>query len=105
GFLLNEQLPRGGVEAEPIVTSYKGIAFLQAADRLIDLLLRNPFLGDSLLQPTQVGQEPVLLLLAHRLILGLAALASAQHVELTGGFEPFDPNPRLLLRRVVRRGL
>src|SRR5436305_3945564 len=103
-LLLPTQFPRAGVKAEPVIPSHTGIALLQTANGLIDLRLRDPLLGDSRLEPTEIGQQAFLLLLANRLIFGLASFASTQNVELVGGFESLDPNPRLFLRRIARRG-
>ena len=66
GLFLPEQLPRAGIEAEPVIPSHTRITLLQAADGLMDFRLHDPFLGDSRLETIQVGQEALLLLFANR---------------------------------------
>src|SRR3954468_13768529 len=105
GVRFMAQFPAGHVITDRVIARYPGITLFQPTDRLADFdLTLEPAAVDPPLEPLQIGQEPPLLLLANRPVLGRATRAGAEHDRFLAVRDRLDPDQRLLLERAARRG-
>jgi hypothetical protein len=95
-----------GIMGEVEVSGDAGIAFLEPADGLVDLVgLDDPAPGDALGELVEIGAQAALLLGADGAILGDALLGAAEHPGVLIIGAGLDLDAALLLGRVARRGL
>jgi hypothetical protein len=71
----------------------------------MDLGFVNPPVGHPLFKPAKVSQQPCLLLVSDRPVLGLTPFAAAQDVKLVGRLPARDPDSGFLLSGIGRGGL